>query len=141
MIILEQQEDFPLSRPHLNLTKFLDSPYGQFLATLSHGSESRENLEVHVKTHYDALRDLVKNGIQVETPNGDLESFNVVVFLVTDAGLLKDILGKCATNGLFGCPGLVATGAKRTILTGQKLNPVNANLKQLLNSVRMGNKQ
>ena len=87
----------------LNLTKFLASPYGQFLTALWRGSESRKNLEVHAKTHYDALRDLVKNGIQVETPNGDLESFTVIVFLVTDLGLLKDILGKCATNGLFGC--------------------------------------
>ena len=66
------------------------------------GSESRKNLEYHVKSHYDELSELVKNGIVLNI-DGVQEHFNVLSFLVADLSFVKEVLGKCSCMQTYGC--------------------------------------
>ena len=87
-----------LSYSLLNNSELLHSPYGQFIASLFRGSESRENLNTHGKAHYAEVKDLLINGYNF---NG--EKFNVVPFLCADLSFVKEILGKCSCTSLYGC--------------------------------------
>ena len=85
-----------LSYSFLNNSELLHSPYGQFIASLFRGSESRENLNIHGKAHYAEVKDLLINGYNF---NG--EKFNVVPFLCADLSFVKEILGKCSSMVVF----------------------------------------
>ena len=86
----------------LNLKDLLHSPYGQFIQSLWRGSESRQNIEIHVKGHYEDLKTCVLNGISVQS-NGAEETFNVVVFFCADLSFLKSVFGKCSRTSMYGC--------------------------------------
>ena len=87
----------------LNLTELLSSPYGQFVMSLWRGSETRKHLMAHVTAHYQELTEAVQYGIELVHGNKSVETFNIVVFLCTDIGLLENILGKCSSISKFGC--------------------------------------
>ena len=87
-----------LSFSFLNNSELLHSPYGQFVASLFRGSESRENLDIHGKLHYNEIKNLLFNGFEF-----DGEKFNVVPFLCADLSFVKEILGKCSCTSLYGC--------------------------------------
>jgi len=65
----------------LNNECLLQSPYGQFLSSLWRGSESRLNIEIHVSEHYKEIKELLLNGISIPTTDGEVERFNVLVFI------------------------------------------------------------
>ena len=87
-----------LSFSFLNNSELLHSPYGQFIASLFRGSESRLNLEIHGNAHYTEVKNLLMNGFFF---NG--EKFNVVPFLCADLSFVKEVLGKCSCTSLYGC--------------------------------------
>ena len=87
----------------MNIAGLLNSPYGQFVTGIFRGSENRENLKVHCRPSFEELDHILKNGIEVNLPNGITETFNVVVFFIADLGMVKEIIGKCSTTGTYGC--------------------------------------
>ena len=86
----------------LNIKTMVNNPYGQFINALWRGSESRNGLEIHIQDVLHELDKIAEEGIQLNV-NGDVEHFNVIVFLVTDIGLLEKLLGKCSSTSMFGC--------------------------------------
>ena len=86
-----------------NLTKLINSPYGQFPTAIWRGPESRKFLKAHMRGHYDAVTSTVHNGLTITLIDGTIETFNVIVFLITDLGHLKESLGKCQCTAVFGC--------------------------------------
>lgn len=86
----------------LNIRSMINNPYGQFINCLWRGSESRDGLQIHVSDHFKALDEVAGKGIELLV-NNEIEHFNVVIFLVTDIGLLEKILGKCSSISKFGC--------------------------------------
>ena len=86
----------------LNMKQILQSPHSQFISSLWRGAESRENLELHLASHFIELEDAVKNSLEVMVENKP-EKFNIVIFLCTDLGFLEKILGKCSTTSKYSC--------------------------------------
>ena len=86
----------------INLEDLLNSPYGQFVVSLWRGSENRNNLKLHLTGHFQELEYLVQSGLEISV-NGTTETFNVVVILCTDLGLLDKLLGKCGKTSKYGC--------------------------------------
>ncbi|CAB4009662.1 Hypothetical predicted protein, partial [Paramuricea clavata] len=76
----------------LNLTKLINSPYGQFLISIWRGPETRNYIQAHVKGHYDDVRSAVHNGLALTLADDTMETFNIIAFLVTDLGHLKESL-------------------------------------------------
>jgi hypothetical protein len=87
----------------LNLTKLINSPYGQFLISIWRGPETRKYIQAHVKGHYDDVKSAVCNGLPLTLANDTTETFNIIAFLVADLGHLKESLGKCLCTSIFGC--------------------------------------
>uniref|UniRef100_A0A7M6DRA3 Uncharacterized protein n=1 Tax=Clytia hemisphaerica TaxID=252671 RepID=A0A7M6DRA3_9CNID len=87
----------------LNLPDLANSPYGQHITTLLRGGESRQTLKIHVGKHYQQLHSLVKEGITLMSPCGNIESFNVIVIFVADLSFVKEVLGRCQCTQTFGC--------------------------------------
>ena len=86
----------------LNIFDLISGPYGQFITSLWRGFECRQTLEAHCSNHYNELTNLVSSGISLFM-NGNLEHFNIVVFLVADLSFVKEILGKCSCTQTYGC--------------------------------------
>ena len=96
---------FPTEQVSFSLMNFpdlLNSPYGQFVISLWRGSENRENLLNHLSGHFKELEEIVHSGLEIFV-DAKLETFNVVVILCTDLGLLDKLLGKCGTTSKYGC--------------------------------------
>jgi len=66
----------------LNNTGMLHSPYGQFIASLWCGSESRINVDVHTKQHYQEMKGLLLNGITIYFDECVHEKFNLFLSCV-----------------------------------------------------------
>ena len=49
------------------------------------------------------MKMLMMNGSDFTLPNGETEHFNIIPIMCADLGFVKGILGKCATNGKYGC--------------------------------------
>lgn len=87
-----------ISFSFLNNTEMLHSPYGQFVASLFRGSESRENVDIHTQSHYTEIKKLLSDGIII-----DNEKFNVLPTMCADLCFVKEIVGKCSCTSIFGC--------------------------------------
>ena len=87
----------------LNNVDLINSPYGQFISSLWRGSESRVNTEIHIKTHYQEVKDLLYSGITIDLPNGGNEKFNILPVMCADLCFIKDVIGKCSCTALYGC--------------------------------------
>lgn len=66
------------------------------------GSESREMVETHVKAHFLEIDHAVQEGIKLKFQGVDT-TFNVVVFLVADLMMLKEVIGLCQPKSTYGC--------------------------------------
>ena len=86
----------------LNVSQMVNNPYCQYINGLWKGSETREGVEYHMKVYLKDLDKVSKEGVDLMIDN-QLEHFNVLLFLVTDIGLLEKILGKCSSTSLYGC--------------------------------------
>lgn len=82
----------------LNNHTMLHSPYGQIIDSLWRGSESRLNIEIHTKEHFESVKNLLNQGITI----GE-ETFNVLPILCADLSFVKEIVGKCSSTSLYGC--------------------------------------
>ena len=83
--------------------KDLHSPYGQFIVSLWRGKEDYENIKAHTTDYHAEMKMLMMNGADFALPNGKIEKFNILPIICADLGFVKEILGKCATNGKYGC--------------------------------------
>lgn len=86
----------------LNMPELSNNPYGQFVSTLWRGSEDRKMLSVHCNAHFSELSYAVRHGVKLVV-DGNVETFNVIVFMVADLSFLKDILGHCSSVSMYGC--------------------------------------
>ena len=87
-----------ISFSFLNNYDMLHSPYGQFVASLFRGSESRSNVDIHTLTHYAEVKELLTKGIMIVG-----EKFNVIPTICADLCFVKEILGKCSSTSLHVC--------------------------------------
>jgi len=87
----------------LNLQQLITSPSGQFVNGIWRGQEGRAMLEKHLSATYCQMDNCVRNGITVTLPDGRVETFNVVVFYIADYSHKKEVLGRVAVNGKYGC--------------------------------------
>ena len=119
----------------LNLTKLINSPYGQFLISIWRGPETRNYIQAHVKGHYDDVISAVHNGLALTLADDTMETFNIIAFLVTDLGHLKEFLGKCLYISMFGC-----YWCKKNMLDWDKKKPTMSPLQKISDMVEMGKK-
>lgn len=84
--MLTEQISFSL----LNVKQMVNNPYGQYINGLWRESETREGLEVHMGGHFQDLDKVKLNDVDLIV-NGNREHFNVLLFLVTDIGLLEKV--------------------------------------------------
>ena len=59
-------------------------------------------VETHVKAHFAEVDHAVRNGVSL-TVDGETTLWNVVVFLVADLCMLKEIIGQCQSTSTYGC--------------------------------------
>ena len=59
-------------------------------------------VETHVKAHFQEVDKAVQKGIKLSI-QGVETHFNVVVFLVADLCMLKEIIGLCQPKSTYGC--------------------------------------
>jgi hypothetical protein len=64
-----------------------------------------------------------------------METFNIIAFLVTDLGHLKEFLGKCLYISMFGC-----YWCKKNMLDWDKKKPTMSPLQKISDMVEMGKK-
>jgi hypothetical protein len=117
----------------LNLTKLINSPYGQFLISIWRGPETRNYIQAHVKGHYDDVISAVHNGLALTLADDTMETFNIIAFLVTDLGHLKESLGKCLCTSMFGC-----YWCKKNMLDWDNKKPTMSPLQKISDMVEMG---
>ena len=117
----------------LNLTKLINSPYGQFLISIWRGPETRNYIQAHVKRHYDDVISAVHNGLALTLADDTMETFNIIAFLVTDLGHLKESLGKCLCTSMFGC-----YWCKKNMLDWDNKKPTMSPLQKISDMVEMG---
>ena len=87
----------------LNNRSMLHSPYGQFISSLWRGKDHRALILSHSRKYHSDMKELLLGGAEFQLPNGDKESFNVIPILCADLIFVMAILGKCASNGTYGC--------------------------------------
>ena len=76
----------------MNMTKLINSPYGQFITTLWRGSETREMIVDHVSMHYAEMDHCVRHGITLQIEKKPVH-FNVLCFFIADLCFIKDVVG------------------------------------------------
>ena len=86
----------------LNNFEMLHSPYGQFISSLWRGSESRTNVEIHTEQHYQEVKELLVNGVEV-TSYDNMEKFNILPIMCADLSFVKEVVGKCSSTSRYGC--------------------------------------
>lgn len=117
----------------LNLTKLINSPYGQFLISIWRGPETRNYIEAHVKGHYADVMSAVRNGLTLKLADDTMETFNIITILVTDLGHLKESLGKCLCTSIFGC-----YWCKKNMQDWDNKKPTTSPLQKISDMVKMG---
>ena len=67
----------------LNIMDFVNSPYGQILAAIFRGKETRNSISNHVHSFYEQLSELLEHGLTIALTG---EQLNVIPIMCADLG-------------------------------------------------------